>query len=88
MRDFAGTRTVSFLDLMEIRFISVFREQGVSMQTLRNAANRARTEWRVHHPLALSSRHYITDRRKIFATSAEESGDTNTWDMATGQLEM
>ena len=46
---------VSFLDLMELRFIDHFTRQGVSMQTLRKAAARARTEWGVQHPLALSN---------------------------------
>lgn len=87
-RDFEGTRTVSFLDLMELRFIAVFRSQKVSMPTLRHAAERARKDWKVLHPLALSSDKYITDRRNIFAQTAEEGGDSITWDMATGQLEM
>ncbi len=87
-RDFEGTRTVSFLDLMELRFISVFRRQRVSMPTLRKAAERARLDWDVGHPLALSSEKYITDRKNIFAQSAEENGDQTTWDLATGQHEM
>ncbi|MEQ8585139.1 MAG: DUF433 domain-containing protein [Thalassobaculaceae bacterium] len=87
-RDFAGTRTISFLDLMELRFISIFRSQGVSMPTLRQAAENARHDWRVKHPLALSSEHYVTDRRKVFARTAKETGDQQTWDMATGQHEM
>lgn len=87
-RDFQETRTVSFLDLMELRFISVFRSQGVSMPTLRRAAENARLDWKVKHPLALSSEHYVTDRKRIFARSAEETDDHQTWDMATGQHEM
>jgi uncharacterized protein (DUF433 family) len=87
-RDFAETRTVSFLDLMELRFIAFFRSQKVSMPTLRRAAERARQEWHAHHPLALSSSRYVTDRKSIFARSAEETGDQVTWDMATGQHEM
>lgn len=87
-RDFSGTRTVSFLDLIELRFIAIFRSQQVSMRTLRNAAAKAREDWGVSHPLALSSEKYVTDRRNIFARSAEESDDQVTWDLATGQLEM
>ena len=41
-RDFGGTRTVSFLDLMELRFIAIFRAQKVPMPTLRKAAEQAR----------------------------------------------
>lgn len=87
-RDFEGTRTVSFLDLMELRFIAFFRHQNVSMPTIRLAAARARKDWGVHHPLALADTQYVTDRRKVFARAAEEADDKTTWDMATGQLEM
>jgi uncharacterized protein (DUF433 family)/DNA-binding transcriptional MerR regulator len=87
-RDFAETRTVSFLDLMELRFISFFRQQGVSMHTLRRAAENARKEWKQRHPLALSSETYCTDRKRIFAISAKEIGDERAWDMASGQHEM
>lgn len=87
-RDFEGTRTVSFLDLMELRFIAIFRAQKVPMQTLRRAAMKARKDWGVNHPLALSSEKYVTDRRSVFARAAEESDDPVTWDMATGQHEM
>ena len=87
-RDFGGTRTVSFLDLMELRFIAIFRAQKVPMPTLRKAAEQARRDWRVSHPLALSGAKYVTDRRKIFARAAQENDDATTWDMATGQHEM
>lgn len=87
-RDFIGERTVSFLDLMELRFIEAFRRQGVSMPTLRKAAARARTDWDTQHPFALSKARYITDRRKIFAQVAEQEKDRATWDMASGQHEM
>ena len=87
-RDFAGTRTVSFLDLMELRFIATFRAQRVPMTILRRAAEKARHDWNVRHPLALSSQVYITDRRSVFAFIAEEEEDATTWDMATGQHEM
>lgn len=87
-RDFGGTRAVSFLDLMELRFIAVFRAQKVPMPTLRKAADQARRDWCVSHPLALSREKYVTDRRKIFARAAKENDDATTWDMTTGQHEM
>ncbi|WP_337190548.1 DUF433 domain-containing protein [Tsuneonella aeria] len=87
-RDFKDSRTISFLDLMELRFIEAFRRQGVSMQTLRAAAARARKEWDQPHPFALSRAKYLTDRRSVFAQVAELQGDRVTWDMATGQHEM
>lgn len=87
-RDFKGTRTVSFLDLMELRFVEAFRNQGVSMPTLRAAAARARREWNQPHPFALSKARYLTDRRSVFAQVAQQERDKVTWDMATGQHEM
>jgi uncharacterized protein (DUF433 family) len=87
-RDFKDARTISFLDLMEMRFIEAFRRQGVSMQTLRKAAAKARIEWNTDHPLALSKAKYLTDRCKIFAQIAEQERDRVTWDMVSGQHEM
>ncbi|TPJ53222.1 DUF433 domain-containing protein [Mesorhizobium sp. B2-7-1] len=87
-RDFEG-RTVSFLDLMEIRFVDHFRRQKVPMPTIRRAAQQLRNEWKTKHPLAYSnSDKYLTDRRKIFAQAAESEGDKATWDLATNQYEM
>lgn len=87
-RDFKSTATVSFLDLMELRFIEYFRAQGVSMPTLRRAAEMARKDWNVLHPFALSNAHYLTDRVKIIAQAADEVGDKKTWEMASGQYLM
>lgn len=84
-RDFKNTATVSFLDLMELRFIEYFRAQGVSMHTLRRAAEMARKEWNVHHPFALSNAQYLTDRVKIIAQAAGETGDKHTWELTSGQ---
>jgi uncharacterized protein (DUF433 family) len=87
-RDFEGG-VVSFLDLIEIRFVNHFRRQGVTMQTIRRAIRELRREWGVRHPLALrNGAKYHTDRRKIFARAAESEGDERTWDIATHQYEM
>jgi uncharacterized protein (DUF433 family) len=87
-RDFKDARTVSFLDLMEMRFIEAFRRQGVSMQTLRKAAAKARVEWNTDHPFALSKARYLTDRTTVFAQIAKQEGDQVTWDLVSGQHEM
>lgn len=87
-RDFAGS-DVSFLDLMELRFVDHFRRQGVTMPTIRRAAAQLRLEWSVKHPFAYpNSAKYLTDRRRIFAQAAEAEGDTRTWDLASNQYEM
>lgn len=87
-RDFKGYSAISFLDLMELRFVEYFRSQGVSMQTIRLSANRLRKDWKVSHPFALSKARYLTDRRKIFAQIAKDQGDKKTWDLASGQHEI
>lgn len=87
-RDFKDGRTISFLDLIEVRFIEAFRKQGVPMQTLRRAAAHARQDWKTSHPFALSKAKYLTDRRRIFAQVADEEKDRVTWDMVSGQHEM
>ncbi|WP_066587917.1 hypothetical protein [Sphingomonas pruni] len=87
-RDFQNSRTISFLDLMELRFIEAFRRQGVTMPTLRKAAAKARVEWSADHPFALSRARYLTDRRTVFAQVAEAENDRVTWDLASGQHEM
>lgn len=87
-RDFDGG-VVSFLDLMEIRFVDHFRKQKVSMPTIRRAADLLRNEWKTKHPLAVAnSEKYLTDRRNIFAQAAKAEGDERTWDLATNQYEM
>ena len=87
-RDFKESTTISFLDLIEMRFIDAFRNQGVPMQTLRKAAARARDEWNTSHPFALSKAKYLTDHCKIFAQVAKQEDDRVTWDMVSGQHEM
>ena len=87
-RDFIGTRTISFLDLMELRFIKYFLAHKVSIHTIRKAVEKARSEWEIKHPLAMFGNKFITDRRTIFAQVAEEDNDKVTWNMASGQHEL
>lgn len=87
-RDFEATSTISFLDLMELRFIKFFRAQQVSIQTIRKVVEKARTAWEVTHPLAMYGSSFMTDRRTIFAQVAEENNDEVTWNMATGQHQL
>jgi len=74
--------------MMEVRFLEHFRKQGVSLQTLRRAAVRAREDMKTKHPFALSNVKFLTDRRKIFGNAAKDTGDDRTWDLVTRQYEM
>ena len=89
LRDFRReSRTISFLDLMELRFVEHFRGQKVPMPTIRQSAMKAREDWDAMHPFALSKARYLTDRRNIFEQIAEKTGDDITRDLASGQHEM
>lgn len=83
-----GKPSLSFLDMMEVKFLEHFRKQGVPLQTLRRAAVRAREDMKTKHPFALSNVKFLTDRRKIFGNAAKDTGDERTWDLVTRQYEM
>jgi uncharacterized protein (DUF433 family) len=75
-----GVEELSFLDLMEVRFVEHFREHGVKMRSLRRASARLRQEWNTTHPFALQRVHVIADKADIFVEevlrdSAEQEHD-------------
>ena len=63
--DMDGTPALGFLDVMEARFVYAFRQYGVSLQTIRHAANRARELIQSEH--VFSTKRFRTDGRTIFA---------------------
>lgn len=83
-----GISEISFWDLLEIRFVNYFREQGVSSQSIRKAAVAARKELQHMHPFALSYVRFITDRKRIFLESALETKDKILLDIINGQQVM
>lgn len=83
-----NVQEVGFWDLLEVRFIDHFRAQGVSLQSLRKAAQTARAEWKVQHPFATSNIKYMTDRKAIFQATADEVGDHVLLDLVTRQYAM
>lgn len=84
----AGRAALSFLDMMEVRFLEHFRKQGVSLQTLRRAVVRARAEMNTPHPFAASNLRFLTDRKTVFGHAAEDTKDKRTWDLVSSQYEM
>ncbi len=83
-----GEQTVSFRDLLEIRFLDHFRRQGVSLQHLRRVAEKARVELQSRHPFALSGVRFVTDRKKVFRETADETGDKVILGLVDNQYEM
>ena len=82
-----ASQELSFWDLFEVRFVETFRAQGLSLQYLRKVATKARAEFGVKHPFALSTAKYMTDRKRIFQVTAKETGE-KTHDVLSGQYEM
>lgn len=79
---------IGFLDMLEIRFVEHFRRQGVSLQSLRVAARKAREVLNVDHPFATSDVKFQTDRTRIFLQTATETGDPRLLNLMTDQLVM
>ncbi len=77
---------ISFLDLVEVRFVEHFRQVKISLQSLRVAAKNAREELGVAHPFATSNVKFQTDRRQIFLEAAKETGDPFLLNLMTKQV--
>jgi uncharacterized protein (DUF433 family) len=82
------TQELSFLDLIEVRFIDHFRKRGYSLQSLRKAAETARTELKTQHPFALYGASFIAERKNLFLRIAEEMHDTKLLNLVTKQFAM
>jgi uncharacterized protein (DUF433 family) len=79
---------VSFLDLIEIRFVEHFRQKKISLQSLRVASRNARRELGVSHPFATSSVKFQTDRKQVFMETARETGDRMLLNLMNNQIEI
>lgn len=77
-----GEFLLSFVNLIELQFISIFRGEGVSLQVIRAAAREAAALFGTEHPFAL--RKFRTDGRAIFAM-LEQRGVSES-DGGTGEL--
>jgi hypothetical protein len=64
---------LSFLDLMEVRFVEHFRYHGVKMRPLRCAAERLREEFETQHPFATDRVHLVADKADVFLVIMRES---------------
>jgi uncharacterized protein (DUF433 family) len=85
-RQYDGSRDeVGFYDLLEVRFVSFFRRQGVSLQSLRRAAKTARAELHMHHPFATSLK-FVAERKRIFMITGEQEKDRKLLELTEGQF--
>lgn len=83
-----GVQELGFWDLMEVRFIDYFRRRGVSLQSIRKAAEAARHELDSDRPFAMSDIKFVTDRKRIFVQAANDLGDDTLRDIVSGQYAM
>lgn len=73
-----GQQPLTFLDLMEARFIRSFREYGVSWPAIREAARRAQEMYEDRH--AFTRHRFRTDGKAIFQ-QIEEEGHVKLFDL-------
>jgi uncharacterized protein (DUF433 family) len=80
----AEERTICFLELMELHFVKMFREAGVSLQTIRRAATTAAKRFETPCPFAVHR--FDTDGRTIFAALIDAERDASLLeDLRRGQ---
>ncbi len=58
--------TITFLELMELHFVKLFRDEGVGLDTIRRAAKTAAKQFGTAFPFAVHR--FDTDGRTVFAT--------------------
>jgi uncharacterized protein (DUF433 family) len=75
---------LSFLDLLEVRFLDAFLVHGVSRKAVRIAALNARELLGRHHPF--STRIFKTDGRSIFAEIVRGTNDKHLLDVVKNQF--
>ena len=61
---------LSFVELMELRVVKRLTELGLSLQSVRRAADIAKVEFRVDHPYA--SKRVYTDGKRVFAAISSD----------------
>lgn len=85
MRTFDHTeRVIAFAELMELHFIKMFRDEGVSLQAIRKAATAAAAQFHTDYPFAV--KRFDTDGKTIFATLVrKEKSEEMIQDLRRGQ---
>lgn len=78
-----GVHSLSFLDLLEVRFIDAFLGAGLGWKKLRTAADAAKALLDTTHPF--STRSFKTDGRTIFADIVGEKGNGILLDLVRSQ---
>jgi uncharacterized protein (DUF433 family) len=78
-------KTITFLELMELQFVRMFRAEGVSLQTIRKASLAAGKKYDTSYPFCV--KRFDTDGKTIFATLVSKESDQEVIeDLKRGQL--
>lgn len=77
------SHALGFHDLLEIRFVSAFRQYGVSLQAIRQASHHAQELF--DHAYPFTCKKFQTDGRSIFAEVLEETNDETLLDLVKKQ---
>lgn len=78
-----GRLMLTFVTLMELHLVKLFRDAGVSMAVIRKAAEIAGRLFKSDHPFAL--KRFDTDGRRIFVTQVVGAHDAIIQDATTTQ---
>lgn len=81
-----GTEELSFLDLMEVRFVEHFREHGVKVKSLRIAAETLRKEFNTDHPFATKRVVLVADKADVFVAETLKNTAKETKDVKLRSL--
>lgn len=74
---------LGFKDLIELRFVHAFRDEGVSLQVIRRTLEVARE--RLSAPYPFTCKKFRTDGKRIFMEVVEETGDESLVDVEKQQ---
>lgn len=77
---------IGFHDLLELKLVHEFRQHGLSLAVIREAAHIAREEFGTSYPFA--RQHFHTDGKKVFLEAAKQVGDTHLVDVISKQYVM
>lgn len=81
----ANESPLTFVELIELLFVKLFRAEGVSMPAIHKASQRVAQRFGTPYPFAVQR--FATDGRYIFATLGEESGNQGmVEDLTRGQF--
>jgi len=81
----AGQILMPFLALVEARFVAHFRRHGLSLQTIRKAAQKLRVDQGISHPFA-TQRRFRTDGKRVLMEEAADDGERRLLDIMTDEF--